>query len=135
MADEAQFYIDGKPYPIPSSFTFGECRQIQRITGGTVGEFGRAITVGSEDADVLVALLWVVMHREDKTVTVEQVEELDITAIVDQPAGEEEQAGPPADAADAAAETPTPSTGSATASPDAAESSLEPTLSSSGEPG
>jgi hypothetical protein len=137
--DEPQLHINGKPYPVPTSFTLGECRMIQRITGRSVGEFGRALSTvaASEDADTLTALVWVVMHRENPAVTVEEIEQLDIVTAFEQPKpgeGEGEQPSPPGDAGEPAGTTQTLSPGSATVSPDAAESPPAPTHEPSGAP-
>jgi hypothetical protein len=80
---EAGLRVNGKFYPPPTSFTLGEARTVKRMTGLDLSEFTKAL--GSldkhPDPDVFAAFVWVSMHREDPTVTPEDVDDLDYAAI------------------------------------------------------
>ena len=73
MADEAKLLINGREYPMPTSFTLGEARMVKRLTGKSMDELG---DLSGADPDWMVALVWIAMHRDDPTLTVEQVEAL-----------------------------------------------------------
>lgn len=90
--------IDGREYEIPSSYTLGEARTIKKITGLTLRGFAQQLETDATDPDVITSLVWVVMHREDSTVTIEHVESLDLGQLnEDAPEGE---ASPPVETAE-----------------------------------
>jgi hypothetical protein len=76
-AQEAMFEVNGKRYPIPTSYTLGEMIDAERYFGV---EFNEDNSGGIRMA---AALLWIAMRREDPRVTVEQIRELppDVFAI------------------------------------------------------
>lgn len=88
---EAGIKVRGKEYPIPASLRLGETRTIKRITGLNPDEFMKAVNTidKTKDPDVFMAMVWWIMHREDPTITVEQLDELewaDIEGDSDEPA-------------------------------------------------
>lgn len=109
---EPKLVIDGREYQMPTSFTLGEARVVKRLTGRVLDELGG---LSGSDPDWIVALVWIAMHREDATVTVEQVEALDFGDL--QMEGQEDEPSPPDGPAQPAPETDngpkpkTPSTG------------------------
>lgn len=83
MANPPGLRVNGRFYPIPDSLRIGETRTIKQITGLTPPEFQKAIGELSktQDPDVSTALLWWVMHREDPSVKVDDLDELEWTDI------------------------------------------------------
>lgn len=75
--------INGKNYGIPNSLRLGESRMIKRITGLTPPEFNKAVPllVKTQDPDILTALVWWVMHREDPSFTLDDIEALELGDI------------------------------------------------------
>jgi hypothetical protein len=86
--DNVMFRVNGKEYPMPTSFTIGEMCDAERFFGV---EFG-AEAAGSS-IRMAAALLWIAVHREDPTITVENIRSLPpevFTAV-----GAEDDARPP----------------------------------------
>lgn len=83
MADDAGIKIDGKRYEIPTSLRVGETRTIKRMTGMDPPKFMAELANLSEtqDPDVGAAMVWWIMHREDPSITPEQIDELEWGAI------------------------------------------------------
>jgi hypothetical protein len=82
------FRVNGKDYAIPTSFTIGEMCDAERFFGV---EFG-AEAAGSS-IRMAAALLWIAVHREDPSITVENIRSLPpevFTAV-----GGEDDARPP----------------------------------------
>lgn len=75
--------INGKSYGIPTSLRLGETRMIKRITGLTPPEFNKqaALLSKTQDPDILTALVWWIMHREDPSFTLEDIEALEMGDI------------------------------------------------------
>jgi hypothetical protein len=105
---EAGLEIDGRLYPIPTSFTIGEARGIKQITGMAPPEFSDALGDLSEtmDPDVFAAFVWIAMHREDPSVTIEAVDNIDFENVV--PVGEESEPSPPDEPAGEGEPAPSP---------------------------
>lgn len=87
--------VNGRFYPIPSSFTFGEARTVKRMTGLALADFAAALQTlaAKQDPDVFAAFVWLSMHREDPTVKPEDVDELELEAVGFE--GEADDAVPP----------------------------------------
>jgi hypothetical protein len=81
MADTPKFRVNGKDYPVPTTFTIGEMCDAERYFGV---EFG-ADTTGTS-MRMAAAMLWIAIHREDPSVTVDDIRNLppDIFAAVDE---------------------------------------------------
>jgi hypothetical protein len=81
MADGLK--INGRHYDIPQSLRIGETRMIKRISGLNPPEFMKALSElnVTQDPDVGAALVWWVVHREDPSFGVEQIDELEWGAI------------------------------------------------------
>jgi hypothetical protein len=61
------FRVNGKDYEIPETFTIGEMCDAERFFGVEFGnEAGSSIRTAA-------ALLWIAVHREDPTISVEQI--------------------------------------------------------------
>jgi hypothetical protein len=92
---ESGIRVNGKTYPVPSSLRIGETRMIKRITGLNPPDFMRALNElrTTQDPDVGLALVWWVVHREDPSFTVEQLDELEWSAIE----GEDDEPAAPVD--------------------------------------
>lgn len=80
---EAGISVQGKHYAIPASLRLGETRTIKRITGLNPNEFMEAVNNidKTNDPDVFTAMVWWIMHREDPSVTVDQLDELEWSDI------------------------------------------------------
>lgn len=137
--ERAKLVINGKEYEFPSSYDLGEARMLKRLTGLYLVEVDQ---LRIDDPDWITFTVWVMLHREDPRVTVEDVERLDLDPFVDQivailsKAVDKGDAGPPAEAAGEPSETPGPSSGSAEPSPSSSTpTSLETTQETSGESG
>jgi hypothetical protein len=78
MAD-AGIKINGRHYPIPQSLRIGETRMIKRMTGLNPPDFMQALGElnRTQDPDVGAALVWWVVHREDPSFGVEQIDKLE----------------------------------------------------------
>lgn len=78
MAGLGTVNIAGKTYEIPeeTEFTFGDARLIRDLTGYTWAEWFNAMTEG--DMVALGGLAYVLMRREDPSVSVEDVDRLRI---------------------------------------------------------
>jgi hypothetical protein len=72
MAEPATltFRVNGKDYPVPTTFTVGEMCDAERYFGV---EFGEAATTSMRMA---AAMLWIAIRREDPTVTVDDIRNL-----------------------------------------------------------
>lgn len=129
---EAGLRVNGRLYPIPSSFTLGEARTIKGLTGMGMADFATALNeIGkTQDPDVFAAFVWVSMHREDPTVTTDIVELLEFDAI--EAEGGEEEVPPIATPASSASGS---SEGSVVALREPPESVSAQTPASSGNPG
>ena len=88
---EAGFKINGKFYPMPSSMRLGEASTIKRISGYNPSDFVTA----NDDPDVLRALVWWAVHREDPAFTIEMVDELEFSQI--EGSGVDEESDPKAE--------------------------------------
>lgn len=64
------FVVNGQEYPMPDELTLGEMCDAERFFGV---EFGNNASSGVRMA---TALLWIAIHREDSTVTVEDIRAL-----------------------------------------------------------
>lgn len=96
-------------FPQLDTLTFREAGLIKKMTGLRMGEFEKAFNEG--DTDIIYALALVAKSRADGTVDADALLDTPITAIdiVLEPGDvdaedEEAENGPPAEAADAAAE-------------------------------
>jgi hypothetical protein len=69
--DNVMFRVNGRDYAMPTSFTIGEMCDAERFFGV---EFG-AEAAGSS-IRMAAALLWIAVHREDPTITVENIRSL-----------------------------------------------------------
>lgn len=71
--------IDGKLYVIPGSLRIGETRQIKRMTGLNPPEFMKEVNRLNEtqDPDVGAAMVWWIVHREDPSFSVDQIDDLE----------------------------------------------------------
>lgn len=80
---EAGIRVRGKNYAIPGSLRLGETRTIKRITGLNPNEFMEAVARidKTNDPDVFMAMVWWIMHREDPSITVEQLDELEWSEV------------------------------------------------------
>lgn len=80
---EAGIRVRGKNYAIPASLRLGETRTIKRITGLNPNEFMEAVNRidKTNDPDVFMAMVWWIMHREDPTITVDQLDDLEWSEI------------------------------------------------------
>jgi hypothetical protein len=89
MADEAKIIVNGKEYPLPTSYTLGEEADMEKITGQ-----GYDLAQGGPLG--LLAIMFVAIHRADPTVTVDDIralsgDELDIQTsgeVVPPPSGD-----------------------------------------------
>lgn len=80
---EAGVKINGKHYAFPSSFRLGELREIKRITGLNPPEFTKALNSldKTSDPDVLAGMVWWIMHRDDPSFTVADLDEIELSEI------------------------------------------------------
>jgi len=85
--------VNGERYEEPESLTLGEARDIKRISGAGLDEWGANLRGG--DPDSLAALLYVVMRRKDPSVTEADIDAIDAAAI----GGMDEENPPGADEA------------------------------------
>lgn len=101
---ETGIRVDGKFYPLPSSFRLGETRMIKRITGLNPAAFNEALNELDEtsDPDVYMALVWWIMHREDPSISVEQLDQLEFGQIVNEDGDEVAPSDPKANGAPSA---------------------------------
>lgn len=74
QTEPATIIIGGQRYVIPHDLTVGEGREVKRITGMTLSEFGRAVRRTRGDQDVTAAVVWIVLHRADPDVTIKDVD-------------------------------------------------------------
>jgi hypothetical protein len=88
MAD-AGIKINGKLYTIPQSLRVGETRTIKKITGLNPPEFMLALNElnKTQDPDVGAAMVWWIVHREDPSFTVDQIDDLEWGAIESEDGG------------------------------------------------
>ena len=93
---EAGIKINGKRYTFPQSFRLGELREIKRISGLNPPEFTKALNAlgKTSDPDVLAAMVWWIMHREDPSFTVSDLDEIELSAIKGEEGDEAEPADP-----------------------------------------
>jgi hypothetical protein len=96
------FIVKDRRYPVPTRMTFRELSEIKSMTGLRPAEMEQALDLGDPDAQL--ALLFIAMRRVDHYVTLEDLESL----YLDEVRTEEDAPVPPAEAADAAGETPSP---------------------------
>lgn len=101
---ESGIKINGKHYTVPQSLRVGETRQIKRITGLNPPEFMQAISNLNEtqDPDVGAALVWWIVHREDPSFTVDDIDELEWGQIESEDGEAVEPADPKAEGAPSA---------------------------------
>jgi hypothetical protein len=89
MSDEAKIIVNGKEYPLPTSYTLGEEADMERITG-------QGYDLSKGGALGLLAIMYVAIHRADPSVTVDDIralspDELDIQTsgdVVPPPSGD-----------------------------------------------
>jgi hypothetical protein len=107
---EAGLRINGKHYAIPGSLRIGETRMIKRITGLNPPEFQQAIGElnVTQDPDVGAALVWWVVHREDPSFGIDQVDDLEWGALAGEDDDEPAPAPDPFAGAETSASSPTP---------------------------
>lgn len=84
MGDERQgsigyMVISGRRYEIPDKMKLGEARLMKQIAGVGMAEIETALEKG--DPDLVAALVLIVMRRAGRRVTLEQLDDLDITEI------------------------------------------------------
>lgn len=84
--------IKGREYPVPERFTLGESRLIKQISGVRLGEIMDALSAG--DPDLLAALAVIVTKRAGRPITLEQLDDIEITDF-DFTEPNEGDAGPP----------------------------------------
>lgn len=87
----ATIRIDGREYEIPERLKFSEARLLQQIGGLGLGQLTEALQSG--DANVIAALVLIIMRRQDSSFTIQQVDEMYIDQInfgPDEPVTEEE---------------------------------------------
>jgi hypothetical protein len=84
QTNEAQLEINGKSYDLPliESWTLGEARVAKQLTGMTLAQFARQCVEDGSDPDVLAALVWIVMHREDPTFSVDDLASISVDALL-----------------------------------------------------
>lgn len=85
--------VKGVAYDLPEDLTFGESCDIESVTGQPLG--------GANGFRRTAALVWIAMRRRDKSMTWEQVRELNWTDVQwekDKP--QEDEAVPPAQTAE-----------------------------------
>ena len=64
--------INDKEYSADvEDFTLGEAREIKRLSGFTLGNFGEALN--DSDPDAITALVWVCVRRENPSITLEEI--------------------------------------------------------------
>lgn len=98
--DGVKLKIAGKIYDVPESYTIGEARTIKRMTGGlSLRAFSERLAEDATDPDIIAALVWVVLHREDKAIGPDFVDTLDLDALGfegdDEDESQEGDASPP----------------------------------------
>jgi hypothetical protein len=93
MADGLR--INGRHYGIPQSMRIGETRMIKRISGLNPPEFMKALGElnVTQDPDVGAALVWWVVHREDPSFGVDQLDALEWAALEGE---DDDEPAPPA---------------------------------------
>jgi len=80
--------VNGERYEEPDNVTLGEARDVKRISGMAIPEWGDKLKDG--DPDAVAALLYVVMRRKNPAITEDDINALDAAAI-----GGTEDDGPP----------------------------------------
>lgn len=75
--------VNGRVYEVPPSLRIGETRMIKKITGLNPPEFMEALQTlpQTQDPDVGLAMLWWIMHRENPSITVADLDELEWTDV------------------------------------------------------
>jgi hypothetical protein len=99
-----RFRVEGREYETPASFTLGESRTIYEISGVRMRELQAEAQAGNPN--VLAALVLVVLRREDPSVTIDDVDAIDLGGF--ETVNPEDGPSPPAedDAALSSATTP-----------------------------
>jgi hypothetical protein len=81
MADEAKIIVNGKEYPLPTSYTLGEEADMEKITG-------QGYDLSKGGALGLLAIMYVAIHRADPSVTVDDIRGLSADELDIQTSGE-----------------------------------------------
>jgi hypothetical protein len=91
--------VNGKFYPLPSSYTLGEAEVVERVTGMNVQQFTEALPKQAQkehqDVRVLIAFVWHAMHRENPDLTVDEVRALEFDDLNWEGLDEGDAADPP----------------------------------------
>jgi len=103
---EPAVVVNGAEYEMPTGITIGESRAIFRATGLRLSTWD---DLDTDNPDHLAAMVYLVMHRADETVTFDAIDRLELLELSfisgnDEDA-EDDENGPPRDAADVAAAT------------------------------
>lgn len=100
-----KFVVDGTKFEFDEDrLTFAEARAMEKATGRTMGEIGRA---GGEDAASLQAMIWVAMKRSEPTLKFSDLDDMSMGSIEfleDEPT---EDDADPTDGAEEGPSTPT----------------------------
>lgn len=86
-ADGPQFKIGHRTYPMPQKFSLGELRILKREF-----DLKDVAKIDKRDPDHIAGLLYIAMRRKDPTLTVDELDALDIERI--EVVGVEEDAEP-----------------------------------------
>jgi hypothetical protein len=85
-----KFIASGTKYEFDDAkITFAEARQVEKVTGKTMAEIGRA--GGGEDVTTLQAMIWVAMKRVDPTLKFVDLDDMpmgDLEMLTDDEAAE-----------------------------------------------
>lgn len=95
-----KFVANGTKYEFDDArITFAEARQVEKVTGRTMAEIGRA--GGGEDITTLQAMIWVAMKRADPTLRFSDLDDMAMGDLEMIPEDDEpgEQPDPTAEAA------------------------------------
>lgn len=110
-----RFTIDGVTYTLLESMTFAEARAIEKVTGGVTLPAIHRDPALRERTDVLQALTWVSMKRQNPTLRFSDLDDIDMSDIAydrDEPDADEAGEDQP-DPTQGGDEPTTPSTPSA----------------------
>lgn len=96
VASSSRFKFEGREYEF-SGLRLKEARDIQRVTGFTMGQFEDRVTEG--DIECIAALIWVLQKRENPALRFDDVDgDLSTFEIVDDSDEDGDEAAPTEDA-------------------------------------
>lgn len=85
-----KFVANGVKYELDDSkLTFAEARAVEKVTGKSMGDIGRT---GFDSAEILQAMIWVAMKREDPTLKHSDLDDMAIGDIEMIPEDDEQEA-------------------------------------------